>query len=54
MFHFQFISKNENDTKNFAKNFASYLQKKDIIVLTRRFRKSEKLNLLKEYYVFLD
>ena len=31
MFHFQFISKNENDTKNFAKNLASCLKNKDII-----------------------
>ena len=35
MNHFQFISKNENDTKNFAKNLAKNLKNKDIIVLSR-------------------
>lgn len=34
MNHFQFISKNENDTKDFAQKFASQLEKKDVIVLT--------------------
>lgn len=34
MSHFQFISKHETDTKNFAKSFASKLEKKDIIILT--------------------
>jgi tRNA threonylcarbamoyladenosine biosynthesis protein TsaE len=34
MGHFQFISKSENDTKNFAKSLATHLQKNDIIVLT--------------------
>ena len=34
MQHFQYISKNEQDTKNFAKSLASNLRKKDIIVLT--------------------
>lgn len=34
MSHFQFISKNENDTKNFAKLLAPYLHKQDIVVLT--------------------
>lgn len=34
MRHFQFISKNEEDTKNFAKQLASILQKQDVIVLT--------------------
>ena len=34
MSHFQFISKNENDTKKFAKSLASHLKKEDIIVLT--------------------
>lgn len=32
--YFQFISKNENDTKKFAKSLASHLEKQDIIVLT--------------------
>ena len=31
-FHFQ--SKNEKDTKNFAKSIASHLDKNDVIVLT--------------------
>ena len=31
---FQFITKNENDTKNFAKSLATQLEKKDVIVLT--------------------
>ena len=35
MKHFQFVSKSEIDTKNFAKNLASYLKSKDVIVLTR-------------------
>ncbi len=34
MSHFQFLSKSEEDTKNFAKSFASHLKKQDIIVLT--------------------
>ena len=34
MYHFQFISKSENDTKNFAKDLAKFLEKKDVIVLT--------------------
>ncbi len=34
MYHFQFISKSENDTKNFAKDLAKFLEKKDTIVLT--------------------
>lgn len=34
MSHFQFITKNETDTKNFAKSFATHLEKNDIIVLT--------------------
>jgi tRNA threonylcarbamoyladenosine biosynthesis protein TsaE len=34
MSQFQFVSKSEDDTKNFAKSLASYLQSKDIIVLT--------------------
>ena len=34
MSHFQFISKSEEDTKNFAKSLASYLKTQDIIVLT--------------------
>lgn len=34
MSHFQFISKNEQDTKNFAKALASQLEKQDVIVLT--------------------
>ena len=34
MSHFQFVTKNENDTKNFAKSLASQLKKKDVIVLT--------------------
>lgn len=34
MSQFQFISKNEKDTKNFAKSLASVLTKEDIIVLT--------------------
>ena len=34
MSHFEFTSKNETDTKNFAKAIASKLQKQDIIVLT--------------------
>lgn len=34
MSHFQFISKNEEDTKNFAKQLASVLEKQDVIVLT--------------------
>ncbi len=32
---FQFVSKSEIDTKNFAKNLAPYLKNKDVIVLTR-------------------
>ena len=34
MSHFQFLSKSEEDTKNFAKSLASYLKTQDIIVLT--------------------
>ena len=34
MSHFQFISKHETDTKNFAKLIASHLNNQDIIVLT--------------------
>ncbi len=34
MSHFQFISKNETDTKNFAKRLATSLKKQDVIVLT--------------------
>lgn len=34
MSHFQFLSKSENDTKNFAKSLASHLKNRDIIVLT--------------------
>lgn len=34
MSQFQFLSKSENDTKNFAKTLASHLKIKDIIVLT--------------------
>ncbi len=34
MKHFQFLSKSEEDTKNFAKSLASHLKKQDIIVLT--------------------
>lgn len=34
MRHFQFLSKGEEDTKNFAKSLASHLKKQDIIVLT--------------------
>lgn len=34
MRHFEFISKDEKDTKNFAKSLASHLTKNDIIVLT--------------------
>lgn len=34
MSHFQFLSKSEEDTKNFAKSLASHLKKQDIIVLT--------------------
>ena len=34
MKHYNFVSKSENDTKNFAKKLASKLNKKDIIVLT--------------------
>ncbi len=34
MKHFEYICKNENDTKNFAKSLAHYLDKEDIIVLT--------------------
>lgn len=34
MSHFQFISKNETDTKKFAQAFASQLEKQDIIILT--------------------
>ena len=34
MSHFQFISKNEDATKNFANSLASLLNSKDIIVLT--------------------
>ena len=49
MKHFQFVSKSELDTKNFAKNLASCLKNKDIIVLTRRFRKSEKQSLQKGF-----
>ena len=35
MKRFQFVSKSELDTKNFAKSLASHLKNKDIIVLTR-------------------
>lgn len=34
MKNYQFISKNENDTKNFAKRLAAKLKPRDIIVLT--------------------
>ena len=34
MKHFQFISKDETDTKNFSKALAKHLQKRDVIVLT--------------------
>lgn len=34
MSHFQFISKSENDTKNFANSLASHLKKQDLLVLT--------------------
>ena len=34
MKHYKFISKNENDTKNFARKLASKLKKNDVIVLT--------------------
>lgn len=34
MNHFQFLSKSEEDTKNFAKSLAFHLKKQDIIVLT--------------------
>lgn len=34
MKHFEFISNNEQDTKNFAKKFASHLKPKDVVVLT--------------------
>ncbi len=34
MSHFEFISKNEADTKNFAKSLAASLEKQDTIVLT--------------------
>lgn len=34
MYQFQFISKSEEDTLNFAKDFASKLNKKDIIILS--------------------
>lgn len=34
MNHFQFLSKSEEDTKNFAKSLASQLKKQDIVVLT--------------------
>lgn len=34
MSHFQFFSKNEEDTKSFAKALASHLKKQDVIVLT--------------------
>lgn len=34
MSHFRFVSKSEEDTKNFAKSLASHLHEKDIIVLT--------------------
>ena len=34
MEHFEFVSNNEQDTKNFAKNFASHLKPKDVVVLT--------------------
>ena len=33
-----YISKGENDTINFAKDFAKYLKKGDIIVLTGELR----------------
>ncbi|MCI8383568.1 MAG: tRNA (adenosine(37)-N6)-threonylcarbamoyltransferase complex ATPase subunit type 1 TsaE [Clostridia bacterium] len=34
MNHFQFVSQNEQDTKNFARSLASILQKKDVLILT--------------------
>ncbi len=34
MSHFEFISNSEDDTKKFAKNLASHLNKNDIIVLS--------------------
>lgn len=34
MSHFRFITKNETNTKNFAKSLATHLKKNDIIVLT--------------------
>ena len=34
MYNFQFVSKSENNTKDFAKSLANFLAKKDTIVLT--------------------
>lgn len=34
MSQFQFISKSENDTKNFAKSLAPHLERQDVVVLT--------------------
>lgn len=34
MNHFQFVSKSEKDTKDFAKSLATYLNRDDVIVLT--------------------
>ncbi|NLC87318.1 MAG: tRNA (adenosine(37)-N6)-threonylcarbamoyltransferase complex ATPase subunit type 1 TsaE [Clostridiaceae bacterium] len=46
---YNFISKSEQDTITFAKDFAKDLKKGDIIVLTGELRISEKLNLHKVF-----
>lgn len=50
----KYISKSEEDTIEFAKNFAKDLKKGDIIVLTGELRFTVKQNLLKGYFLILD
>lgn len=50
----KFISKTEQDTISFAKDFAKELKKGDIIVLTGELRFSVKQNLHKVFYLILD
>lgn len=45
----EYISNSAEETIEIAKDIASKLNKDDTIVLTRRFRSSEKLNLQREF-----
>ena len=49
-----YISKSEQDTINFAKDFSKDLNKGDIIVLTGELRLPEKLSLHKVFFHILD